>query len=130
MYGVKFVAIDYLQLLGRRQASSGRYEDITDISRRLKQLAGRLEVAIVALCQLNRGIEARESQIPALADIKESGQIEQDVDLVLVVQWPDRSKPDFRVWCLKSRNGPLRHQLVQTTFDAERQRFDGKIGKS
>ena len=129
-YGVKFVAIDYLQLLGRRKAGSGRYEDITDISRRLKQLAGRLEVAIVALCQLNRGIEARESQIPALADIKESGQIEQDADLVLIVQWPDRSKPDFRVWCLKRRNGPIRHQLVQTTFDAERQRFDGKIGKS
>ena len=122
-YGVKFVVIDYLQLLSRRKAT-GRYEDLTDISRRLKQIAGRLGIGVLALCQLNRAIESRESRIPQLADIKESGQIEQDADLVLILQWPDRSKPDFRIWCLKRRNGPIRHQLVQTTFNPNSQRFD------
>lgn len=123
-YGVKFVALDYLQLLRRRKTTS-RYEDVSDISRRLKQIAGRFDIALLALCQFNRAAVDRENGVPQMSDIRDSGQIEQDADLVLSLQWLDRNKPDYRIWCHKRRNGPIRDQLVKTNFNPGRQLFYG-----
>lgn len=123
-HGVKFIALDYLQLLRRRKTTS-RYEDVSDISRRLKQAAGRFDVAILALCQFNRAAVERESGVPQMSNIRDSGQIEQDADLVLSLQWPDRNKPDYRIWCHKRRNGPIKDQMVKTNFIAGRQMFHG-----
>lgn len=125
-HGVKLVAVDYLQLLG--SSHSARYDSVTDISRRLKQTATRNSVAMLVLCQLNREIEKRDGHEPKLSDLRESGQIEQDADLVLMLQWPTKydSKADpnsFRVYCAKRRNGPVRTPVVVTEFWPNRQRF-------
>lgn len=123
---VQLVAVDYLQLLSSEK--SNRYEVVTDISRRLKQSAAKNKVAMIVLCQLNREVEKRGGQVPRLSDLRESGQIEQDADLVLFLQWPhkmhaDNPPEDYLVWCSKRRNGPIREQKVDTKFDAVRQRF-------
>lgn len=123
-HGVKFIALDYLQLLRRRKTTS-RYEDVSDISRRLKQAAGRFDVSILALCQFNRAAVERESGVPQMSNIRDSGQIEQDADLVLSLQWPDRNKSDYRIWCHKRRNGPIKSQMVKTNFNPGRQLFHG-----
>lgn len=127
VYGVKLVAVDYLQLLGSRNAK--RYETVTEISQRLKQAATRNECALLALCQLNRSVENRDGNIPKLSDLRESGQIEQDADLVLMLQWPLRMNPqhsdpsEYRIFCAKRRNGPIRETFVTTKFNPSRQQF-------
>lgn len=126
IHGVRLVAVDYLQLLDGK--GSNRYENVTDISKRLKQAALRNQCAILALCQLNREIEKRPNSTPKMSDLRESGQIEQDADTILFLEWPFRSHaeadPDrYHVWCTKRRNGPIRSQLVVTTFNPDRQTF-------
>src|SRR5690606_3426499 len=86
LYGVKMIAVDYLQLLTAK--SGDRYQDVTEISRRLKQAAKRNSCAVLALSQLNREIEKRSDYEPKLSDLRESGQIEQDADLVAFLLWP------------------------------------------
>jgi replicative DNA helicase len=125
--GVRLVAVDYLQLLNSERGHN-RYESVTEISKRLKQIAVKYRVALLVLCQLNREIEKREQKSPLLSDLRESGQIEQDADLILFLQWPYRmdSKQDaarYLVWCAKRRNGPIRVPIVETEFDCERQKF-------
>lgn len=123
---VQLVAVDYLQLLGSNHNS--RYDSVTEISRRLKQSATRNDVAMIVLCQLNREVEKRDGFEPRLSDLRESGQIEQDADLVLMLQWPTRhdksaNENAYRIFCAKRRNGPIRTPVVLTEFDASRQRF-------
>lgn len=129
LYDVKLVAVDYLQLLGSDRVA--RYDSVTEISRRLKQTATRNQVAMLVLCQLNREVEKRDGHDPKLSDLRESGQIEQDADLVLMLQWPVRHDVQadvklFKVFCSKRRNGPVRKPVVFTEFDPARQRF-GKL---
>lgn len=132
IYGVKIVAVDYLQLLSGR--GNSRYEDVTEISRRLKQSAQRNDCAVLAMCQLNREIEKRDGNQPRQSDLRESGQIEQDADLILFLQWPykmgkrDEDITKYLVVAAKRRNGPIREQWIETTFDAERQRFGAPVG--
>lgn len=126
IHGVGLVAVDYLQLLGSDQQR--RYDSVTDISRRLKQTATRNGVAMLVLCQLNREVEKREGHEPQLSDLRESGQIEQDADTVLMLQWDCRvskeaNPKDYRVFVRKRRNGAIRVTCVGTEFDASRQRF-------
>lgn len=78
-----FIIIDYLQLITMSSSKGNRQEEVSAISRSLKTLARDLEVPILALSQLSRGIEGRENKIPVLADLRESGSIEQDADLVM-----------------------------------------------
>jgi replicative DNA helicase len=130
LHDVKLVAVDYLQLLGSEHAS--RYDSVTEISRRLKQTATRNQVAMLVLCQLNREVEKRDGNDPKLSDLRESGQIEQDADLVLMLQWPVRHDhnldPDtYKVFCSKRRNGPVRESVVFTKFNPEHQRFGHEI---
>ncbi len=126
MHGVTMVAIDYLQLLTSKKAD--RYEAVTEISRRLKQAAKRNRCAMLVLCQLNREIEKRNERKPKLSDLRDSGQIEQDADLVMFLQWPKRfdtkaDENDYRVYVGKRRNGPIREAEVKIRFDPERQTF-------
>lgn len=138
IYGVRLVVVDYLQLLGCR--GQGRYETVTEVSQRLKKAARRNDCALLALCQLNREIEKRDDWSPRLSDLRESGQIEQDADLVLFLQWPIRSgakvkdsqgrevdvdPAEYRIWCAKRRNGAIRNPLVTIQFNPDRQLFSG-----
>lgn len=114
--GLGLIIIDYLQLMEGRGNRSGdnRVQEISEISRGLKNLAKELNVPIVALSQLSRAVESRSPQIPKLSDLRESGSIEQDADVVLFLYRPDREKPDSEqktnlvdVLVSKHRNGPV-----------------------
>jgi replicative DNA helicase len=116
--GVKFVVVDYLQLL--RGHGQSRYEQITDVSMALKAAAVQYNVALVVLAQLSREVEKAEGYVPEMHHLKDSGQIEQDADVVFCLQWPlmheahnkqkkrrDDARVDpheYRVFARKNRN--------------------------
>ena len=124
------IIVDYLQLMsgGSRFGNEGnRVQEISEISRGLKGVARELNVPILALSQLSRSVESRSPQIPQLADLRESGSIEQDADVVAFIyreEWynpeTDRKKiTDILV--KKHRNGPTGG--VELYFDSDKQRF-------
>lgn len=83
--GLDCIYIDHLSILKSKKSYKSRYEEITDISRQLKVIAKDLDIPVVALCQLNRGVESREVKIPTMMDLRDSGSIEQDADLILFI---------------------------------------------
>ncbi len=124
------IIVDYLQLMsgGTRFASSAnRVQEISEISRGLKILARELNVPVMALSQLSRSVESRSPQIPQLADLRESGSIEQDADVVAFIYREDYYNPETDrknitdVFIKKHRNGPTGN--VELYFDRERQRI-------
>ncbi|MBT3356121.1 replicative DNA helicase [bacterium] len=111
-HGLDLLVIDYLQLMEGRGKSESRVNEISEISRGLKNLAKELNVPILALSQLSRAVESRSPQIPKLSDLRESGSIEQDADIVMFLYREDRENPDtenkniIEVHVAKHRNGP------------------------
>ena len=106
------IVIDYLQLLKSRNKFTNREQEVADISRRLKLLSKELDIPVVALCQLNRETEKRRR--PLLADLRESGSLEQDADNVIFLYVDDEEKVknrviDVEVIVAKQRNGPTRN---------------------
>lgn len=112
-HNVGLIIIDYLQLMEGRSGGDNRVNEISEISRALKQLARELNIPIIALSQLSRAVESRSPQIPKLSDLRESGSIEQDADIVMFLYREDREKPDtpnkniVEVHIAKHRNGPV-----------------------
>ncbi|WP_435006495.1 replicative DNA helicase [Tundrisphaera lichenicola] len=86
---IGLIVIDYIQLVDSEESRDSRQEQIAKISRRLKQLARELKIPVIALSQLNRAVENREDRRPRMADLRESGAIEQDADLVLLLHRPE-----------------------------------------
>lgn len=124
------IVVDYLQLMsgGHRFGGDGnRVQEISEISRGLKGIARELNVPLVALSQLSRSVESRSPQIPQLADLRESGSIEQDADVVAFIYREDYYNPDTErrnitdIFIKKHRNGPT--GAVELFFDKEKQRF-------
>ncbi len=107
--GLDMIVIDYLQLMSAKAES--RQQEISLISRSLKELARELEVPVLALSQLSRGVESREDKRPQLSDLRESGSIEQDADVVLMLyraeyyNQTEENKGEAEVICAKHRNG-------------------------
>ena len=121
------IIIDYLQLIEPDDKSSPREQQIAQISRRLKFLAKELKIPVIALAQLNRGVELREDKRPRLADLRESGSIEQDADMVMFLHRPDAYDPEDRpgeaeIIVAKHRSGPT--GLIRLTWRKEYMRFE------
>ena len=113
-HNLGLIIVDYLQLMeGRSRNGDNRVQEISEISRGLKQLARELNIPVIALSQLSRAVESRPDQIPKLSDLRESGSIEQDADVVMFLYREDRVKPDTPnkgiadVIIAKHRNGPV-----------------------
>jgi replicative DNA helicase len=125
---LKMIIIDYLQLMRSQSQGERREQEISEISRSLKSLAKELELPVVAISQLNRAVEMRENKRPRLADLRESGAIEQDADLVAFIYRDEFYNPETKdpgiaeVIIAKHRNGPTGE--VKMAFLKEYARFD------
>ncbi|MBI3290535.1 replicative DNA helicase [Candidatus Microgenomates bacterium] len=119
--GLDFLIVDYLQLIsGRRQES--RVQEVSEISQGLKNLARELKIPVLAISQLNRSVESRGSRKPQLADLRESGAIEQDADVVMFLWREDEDSVENVILDIaKHRNGPLGQ--VKMFFKGDRVKF-------
>ena len=111
--GIELVVIDYLQMMQSSKRSDSRQQEISEISRSLKALARELEVPVVALSQLSRAVESRQDHRPQLSDLRESGAIEQDADLVALMlreeyyEATTENRGLAQIEIAKQRNGPV-----------------------
>jgi replicative DNA helicase len=121
------VMIDYLQLMEGGD-NDNRVQQLSKMTRSLKGLARELNVPIVALSQLSRGVEQRTNKRPMLSDLRESGSIEQDADLVMMIYRDEYYNPDTpdrgitEVSIVKHRNGPV--GTIKLLFNAELTKFE------
>ena len=124
------VIVDYIQLMRSSEGRDNREQEISEISRSLKALAKELRVPVVALSQLNRQVESRTPPVPRLADLRESGAIEQDADVIVFLYRDDYYNEDSdkkgvaEVIVAKQRNGPT--GTVELTFLREFTRFENR----
>ena len=126
-YDISLVIIDYLQLMQSKKAVESRQLEISDISRSLKALAKDLDIPIMALSQLNRKVEDRPNKRPMLADLRESGALEQDADLIMFIyreelyNKTEENKGKAELIIAKHRNGPT--GLANLTFREKYTKF-------
>ncbi|SEG63503.1 primary replicative DNA helicase [Vibrio hangzhouensis] len=130
--GLSLIMVDYLQLMRVPSLSDNRTLEIAEISRSLKALAKELNVPVVALSQLNRSLEQRADKRPVNSDLRESGSIEQDADLIMFIYRDEVYHPDSALKGIaeiiigKQRNGPI--GSVRLTFQGQYSRFDNYAG--
>ena len=129
-HNLGFLVVDYLQLMDGGARSESRVQEISEISRALKQIARELDIPVLALSQLSRAVESRSPAIPKLADLRESGAIEQDADIVMFIyrrakdksrDCPEEEKNIAEIHIDKHRNGPT--GLVRLFFDENKVSF-------
>ena len=125
---LSLLVVDYIQLIQGRQEVERREQQVADISRSLKLLAKDLDIPVIALSQLNRGPEIRPNKRPQLADLRESGAIEQDADVVMLLYREEYYNPETErkniceIDVAKNRTGPTKR--VDLAFIKEYTRFE------
>ncbi|MBU4376542.1 MAG: replicative DNA helicase [Candidatus Omnitrophica bacterium] len=131
-HDIKLVVLDYMQLMNGPAKSENRQQEISEISRALKALARELDVPIIAISQLSRAVEQRQDHRPQLSDLRESGAIEQDADLVVLLLREEYYTPNAEdkkglaeIIIAKQRNGPV--GTVNLTFISEYTRFENRF---
>jgi replicative DNA helicase len=143
--GIGIIVVDYLQLLqgSGKNSNDNRVQEISEISRGLKQLAKELSVPVIGLSQLSRAVEQREDKRPQLSDLRESGSIEQDADIVLFIyredyylaaKQPADDHPDFPAWQEEMARAYGRAEVIVAkqrhgATGKVRMRFDSRITK-
>jgi replicative DNA helicase len=132
--GLDLIVVDYLQLMQVAGTKENRTNEISEISRSLKALAKELHCPVIALSQLNRGVEQRTEKKPVMSDLRESGAIEQDADLILMIYREEVYEPNTPrkgiadILITKQRNGPTGE--VHLTFLGEFTRFENLVAES
>jgi len=133
-HGLGMIIIDYLQLMQVPGNKENRATEISEISRNLKALAKELKVPVIALSQLNRALEQRNDKRPVMSDLRESGAIEQDADLILFIyreEVYDKETPNKGIAEIivgKQRNGPI--DTVKLTFLGQYTKFENYAPES
>lgn len=121
--GLKLLIVDYLQLVRGRNLEN-RVQEVSEISQALKNLARELKIPVLAISQLSRAVESRGTRVPQLADLRESGAIEQDADVVAFLYREDPERMDhIKLLIAKHRNGPVGE--IDLIFKGDRVRFYG-----
>jgi replicative DNA helicase len=127
---IDLIIVDYLQLMQAtigNKRNENRVQEISEVSRSLKALARELDIPVLALAQLSRAVESRQSKVPQLSDLRESGSLEQDSDLVMFIYRDDVYNPESErkniadIIVAKHRNGPIGE--VSLYFQANQTRF-------
>lgn len=131
-YGVQVVFIDYLQLLNPDTRSKSKYEEVTDLSRKIKTLAMDFEMPVICACQLNRASELRTDKIPRMSDLRDSGAIEQDADVIMLLHRPpyyyaenekeNRDMDAAQIFISKNRRGAT--GMIEGKFFGEHCRYE------
>jgi len=136
LHGLNVLIVDYIGLMSGLDAKQPRAYQLEEISRGLKTLAKELDIAVVCLAQVNRKVEERADATPALSDLRDSGAIEQDADVVMFVHRPIQSKPDLgdewthyaKLSVAKNRQG--RCGYLSLFYHGDQTRFDNWGGES
>jgi len=131
MKGLGLIVIDYIQLLQGRKQTDNRVQEVSEISRSLKTLAREINVPVIALSQLSRAVEGRQNKRPMLSDLRESGSLEQDADVVMFIYRDEYYNPESErrgeadIIIAKQRNGPTGN--VELLFQSSITRFLNKV---